>query len=140
MQRFKSDVEDPQRRVRRGVIGILSRGTTYLLVRRAPGIPRGGSWCFPGGHVEHGETSRRAIQRELAEELGIAVAPTQRLGSLRLADLKYVLAVWRVDHTDGGFRLARDEIAAAQWLTPQQIRLLRDGLPSNERVLEMLGV
>lgn len=140
MQRFKSDVEDPQRRVRRGVIGILSRGATYLLVRRAPGIVRGGSWCFPGGHVERGETPRRAIQRELTEELGIKVAPTQRLGSLRLADLKYVLAVWRVDHTGGRFQLARDEIAEAQWLTPQQIRVLRNGLPSNERVLEMLGV
>ncbi|UCC29708.1 MAG: NUDIX domain-containing protein, partial [Phycisphaerales bacterium] len=79
----------PHERVRRGVIGIISSGPAYLVIRRAPGIPMGGYWCFPGGHVEPGETPRQAIKRELAEELGITVVPTERVGSVRV-DAQYV--------------------------------------------------
>ncbi len=128
-----------RRRVRRGVIGVISRGPTYLMIRRAPGITRGGCWCFPGGHVEPGETPRQAVQRELAEELGIEVLPTERVGSVRV-DTSYVLAVWRVRHTGGEFRIAESEIAESRWLTPQQIWEIRPVLRSNNRVLEMLGV
>lgn len=127
------------RRVRRGVIGILARASTYLVIRRAPGIPLGGYWCFPGGHVESGETPRQAIMRELAEELGIDVVPTQRVGSVRV-DTQYVLAVWRVEQVGGELRVAKSEIAEARWWTPSEIRAMRPTLPSNERVLEMLGV
>lgn len=129
----------PKRQVRRGVIGILSRGPTFLTIRRAPELPKGGCWCFPGGHVEPGETSRQAVQRELFEELGIDVAPTERLGAVRVADGRYVLAVWRVRHCSGRLRATPKEISNVRWLTPAEIRAIKPGLPSNERVLEMLG-
>ena len=134
------DTRSPDRRVRRGVIGILSRGPALLMIRRALGIPKGGYWCFPGGHIERGETPRRAVSRELAEELGIGVTPTERLGSVRVRDTNYILAVWRVRHIHYEFRLAEQEIAEVRWLTPSQIRAIRPSLPSNDRVLEMLGV
>ncbi len=126
-------------RVRRGVIGIIARDETYVMIRRAPGIAMGGYWCFPGGHVERGETSRQAIRRELAEELGIEVVPTERVGSVRVGT-QYVLAVWRVRHVRGELTIAKSEIAEAGWFTPSEIRTIRPTLPSNERVLQMLGV
>lgn len=127
-------------RVRRGAIGVIERGRAVLLIRRALGVTRGGLWCFPGGHVELGETSRRAVRRELAEELGIQVTPVDRIGTVRLATRGYVLAVWRVRYTGDWFSPSADEVAELGWFTPTQIRLLKDGMPSNERVLEMLGV
>ena len=129
-----------RRRVRRGVIGILARGAGYLVVRRAYGITKGGFWCFPGGHVEPGETPRAAVRRELAEELGIEVVPTERLGSIRVVDGNYILAVWRVRPVTEVLVIAKREIAEARWLTPTQIRAIRPSLTSNERVLRMLGV
>ena len=126
--------------VRRGVIGVLSRGRDYLMIRRADGVAKPGCWCFPGGHVERGETPRQAVGRELYEELGIHVRPTQRLGSLRILDSRHILVAWRVEHVNGDFRIAQEEIAEIRWVPDDQIRTLHPGLPSNERVLEMLGV
>lgn len=125
-------------RVRRGVIGILRRRERYLLIRRGPNVRKAGYWCFPGGHIEHGETPRVAIQRELAEELGIAVMPEERLGSIRVLHGTYVLAVWKVRQQGGNLIPRPQEIAEVRWLTPSQIRAIQPSLPSNEYVLEML--
>ncbi len=126
--------------VRRGVIGLLRRRDEYLMIRRADGVAKPGTWCFPGGHVESGETPRRAVQRELFEELGILVQPTRRLGAIRVLDSRHILVVWRVDHIGGEFRLADKEIADMRWVRVEEIRSIRPGLPSNDRVMEMLAV
>lgn len=136
----QQNVTPRNHRVRRGVIGILSRGEEYLMIRRSDGVAKPGCWCFPGGHVERGETPRQAVGRELYEELGIHVRPTQRLGSLRVLDSRHILVAWRVEHVDGDFRIAQKEIAEIRWVPGDQIRTIHPGLPSNERVLEMLGV
>jgi len=44
-----------------------------LLAQRLPGTPYPGYWEFPGGKAEAGESMRAALDRELAEELGIEV-------------------------------------------------------------------
>lgn len=48
-------------------------GGTFLMARRPEGKAYAGWWEFPGGKVEPGETARHALDRELAEELGIRV-------------------------------------------------------------------
>ena len=47
----------------------------WLMQRRSFQSAHGGLWEFPGGKVEPGETPQTALARELAEELGIEVAP-----------------------------------------------------------------
>jgi len=126
-------------RVRRGAIGILSRDGLYLMIRRAPGVAKGGCWCFPGGHVEAGETSRRAIEREFAEELGLTVQAMDRLGAVRVGG-RYILAVWRVGYLGGVLQPAEAEIADARWIAPDGLRSVRPGLPSNQHVFDMMGV
>lgn len=127
-------------RVRRGAIGILSRGGRCLMIRRALGIPKGGCWCFPGGHVERGETSRRAVEREFHEELGIDVRAIRRLGAVRVTDSRHVLAVWRVVHTGGTLRPTKKEVDCIKWVPTGEIGTINPGLPSNACVAEIIGV
>ena len=127
------------RPVRRGVIGILERDGAYLMVQRAAGVTMPGAWCFPGGHVEPDETPRRAVVRELAEELGIVVEPTLRLGTVRVLDSRYVLGVWQVSHVGGEFRLAEKEIAAMRWITIDEIAGIKPGMASNAMVVRLLS-
>ena len=132
-------------RVRRGVIGVLRSGDELLAIRRAAGIAKGGCWCFPGGHLEYGETSRMAVVRELREELGIDVEPVRRLGSVRVLDSRHVLAVWEIiqvgaGQIGGGICPAESEIAEVRWMTANGLREIQPSLPSNARVLAMLGV
>ena len=57
------------------VVAAVIRDATgkILLTRRPDGSHMGGLWEFPGGKVEAGEAPIAALERELDEELAIAV-------------------------------------------------------------------
>jgi 8-oxo-dGTP diphosphatase len=58
------------------VAGVLVDGAGRILIaQRPPGKHLAGMWEFPGGKLEPGETPLMALERELGEELGIAVDP-----------------------------------------------------------------
>jgi 8-oxo-dGTP diphosphatase len=58
------------------VAGVLVDGAGRILIaQRPPGKHLAGMWEFPGGKLEAGETPPMALERELDEELGIAVDP-----------------------------------------------------------------
>ena len=123
--------------VRRGAIGVLIRASTHLMIRRATGVRAGGAWCYPGGHLERGENSRRAIEREFEEELGLEVEARARLGALRIRR-EYILAVWRVRLRGGELRPAPEEVAEVRWVPPGEVAALAPGLASNVEVLALL--
>lgn len=51
-----------------------------LVARRAAHVSNAGRWEFPGGKVEAGEDPRRALEREIAEELTLEIAAGDFLG------------------------------------------------------------
>jgi 8-oxo-dGTP pyrophosphatase MutT (NUDIX family) len=56
---------------------------SFLLTRRASRLRNhAGQWALPGGRVDEGESVEDAARRELAEELGVMVAPADVLGRL----------------------------------------------------------
>ncbi len=55
------------------VASVIEAGNSFLICQRPLHKRHGGLWEFPGGKVEAGETYFAAVQRELAEELGVRV-------------------------------------------------------------------
>ncbi len=52
-------------------VGILVDDGFALVARRRPGKHLEGSWEFPGGKVQPGETCEQALRREFQEEIGV---------------------------------------------------------------------
>jgi len=124
-------------KLQRGVIGVIPRDGRVLMVRRAFGIAKGGAWCFPGGHLEAGETAEEALCREMREELGIETGVEDHLGSIHVAG-GYVLEVYIASCLNPLLRPAPAEIADVRWVQTDEIATIEPGLPSNGDVLKML--
>ena len=62
------------------VAGILQKDNTILLVTRGK-EPEKGKLDLPGGFVDHEETAKEALQREIREELNIEITDIQFFSS-----------------------------------------------------------
>jgi 8-oxo-dGTP diphosphatase len=121
-----------------GVVAVLPRDGCLLVIQRAAGILAGGTWCFPGGAIEPGETAEAALIREIDEELGVAVRPVREIWQCDLNDGNLVLHWWLT-----AFAIDRDpplhpnpsEVADARWLAPAEIAELPMLLESNRLFL-----
>lgn len=74
-----------------------------LLSRRPDHVHQGGLWEFPGGKVEAGEEVMAALNRELAEELGLQCLAARPLITVHhhYADKQVWLDVWCVERWTG---------------------------------------
>ncbi len=59
-------------RPRVGVGIMVFKGGSVLLGKRL-GSHGAGEWCFPGGHLEFGESLKKGALRELKEECGVKI-------------------------------------------------------------------
>lgn len=113
------------------VAAALTRADGRILVQqRRAGARHGGLWEFPGGKPEPGESLTSALARELAEELGIVVDPSDCL-PLAFSSVDppaagacatLLLLLYRVGHWAGEPAcLAADRLA---WVSPDALHTL----------------
>ncbi len=103
---------------------VLLDGEGRLLIAKRPvGRPLAGLWEFPGGKVEPGESPEHALIRELAEELGIAIAP-EDLAPLTFAshhypDFHLLMPLYLCRHWRG--TVSARERQELLWVRPQEL-------------------
>jgi len=82
---------------------IIERDGVVLIARRPPSGRHPGSWEFPGGKVEPGESPRECLAREMEEEVEIAVVVGEELATVRHTyhDLAIDLLAFRCEIVEG---------------------------------------
>ena len=78
------------------VIGVLENKGKYFIQKRPPKGLLADFWEFPGGKVEKGEELKRALARELKEELGIEIISARHLMDVShfYTEFRVNLSVW----------------------------------------------
>ena len=103
--------------------GVVVENGRVLLGQRKAGTHLGGAWELPGGKVEPGEDPRRALERELAEELGIET----RAGDVfevtfhRYPDKDVLLLFFDATRLPGSPQPRALDVAALRWATADEL-------------------
>jgi mutator protein MutT len=125
--------------MQRAIAAIVIRQDRFLVIRRAAGVAAPRKLCFPGGHVEAGETEPDAVQRELLEELGVIARPLRRVWESTTA-WGVRLAWWltELEHHDSP-RPNPAEVEAVFWHTPAELARSPLLLENNRAFLQALA-
>ena len=117
---------------------VIERDGTVLIGRRKKTDRFGGVWEFPGGKIRADETHRRALIREIQEELGVSVRVGECIATVNHAysHFRVTLNVYRCEHV-GGSPQPKSH-TALKWVRPQDFH--RFAFPkANHKFLEALG-
>lgn len=104
------------------VLGIIFNPQHEVLIaQRLPGKHLSGLWEFPGGKVEHQETSAQALNREMHEEIGIEVTAAKFLLQVNYdyPDKSVQLDAWEITRFSGTPH--GKEGQPIQWLRTQEL-------------------
>ena len=107
------------------VAGLLIREDKILVAKRALHKTHGGLWEFPGGKIERGEEPSEALQRELLEELSVAVCVGSFVASSQVLseDIEIEMSVFAVQILRGD--LINKEHEELRWISPQEVAELK---------------
>lgn len=91
-------------------------------------------WAFPGGGIDPGERPVDAAAREVWEETGWLVRPTELLGCLGGPEfqvtypngdrLAFVTTVYRAERTGGTQQACEEEVGGLGWFTMDEVLAL----------------
>lgn len=133
MANFPDSAAQPIRR--HGVVAVILRESRFLVIRRSQHVAAPGKYCFPGGGIEPGESEVVALQRELLEELRVAIEPRHCLWQ-SVTPWQVALSWWLAElptHLEPQAEPA--EVESVHWLTAAEMSALPELLESNHHFL-----
>jgi 8-oxo-dGTP diphosphatase len=106
---------------------VVADGDGRWLVLRRAGAHGAGTWGLPGGHQEFDESPEGTAVREVAEETGLTVVASARLGftddPMPEIGRHYVTLFLGCTRVAGEARILEpDKATELAWLTPDELR------------------
>ena len=100
-------------------------GVRGLLMVTRGHEPLAGRWSLPGGSLEAGERIRDGVRREVLEETGLRVEPTELAGVFEaLGPPHFVILDYFARALDGTDPVAGHDAAAARWVPLAEVAAL----------------
>lgn len=106
-------------RISPAMMALVTRGRE-LLLGRGVGFPPG-RYSALAGFVEAGESIEDAVAREVYEETGIEVCNLRYFGSQSWPFPNSLMIAFRAEYAGGEIRVDPNELADAQWFTPEAL-------------------
>lgn len=98
---------------------VIRNGMVLLIKRRPNSRAFPNYWAFPGGHVDHGESTEQAVLRELQEETGVEGRIVDLVGVFskpgRDPRGPYVTAAYLVEALTLDHQAGDDAVECAWW-------------------------
>ncbi len=113
-------------RISPAMMALVTRGRE-LLLGRGVGFPPG-RYSALAGFVEAGESIEDAVAREVLEETGIEVCNLRYFGSQSWPFPNSLMIAFRAEYAGGEIRVDPNELADAQWFTPEALPKLPPNL------------
>jgi len=125
-----------------GVGVVVWRGDRVLMIRRGR-PPRMGQWSLPGGAQSVGETVFECAVREVLEETGLHVVPTEvvtvvdamTLDDTGAVQFHYTIVEVAAESAEGE-AVCADDALEARWVTVEQVAELTEW-DETERVIRL---
>lgn len=122
------------------VAAVFERDGQVLACRRGANQTGAGTWEFPGGKVEPGESPEAALAREVREELGVSIEVGRLLDrtTTRVGAVLIDLATYAV-RPIGQFPTASSDHDALRWVGRSELGALGWALPDLPTVALLAG-
>jgi len=118
-------------------VAVIRRGGKFLLQKRPEGTHLGGSWEFPGGRVERGESPIAAARREASEEASIDIGDAVLFHVEEHAYPDRTVRIHFFLSTDAGGERGGGAGGELLWATLDEIGALRTPA-ANRRAIQLL--
>jgi 8-oxo-dGTP diphosphatase len=108
------------------VIALITFENRVLLIQRGVD-PAKGQWALPGGYMDAGEMPDLALQREVREEVGLAICVHHLLEIFPMAGPgvvnKGIVLAFAATPTDGSMAVlvSDDDVMDAGWFAPDEL-------------------
>lgn len=120
------------------VAAIIERQGRFLFGKRSPHkLSAPGYWCPISGRVEAGESQAAAVEREVAEEVGLRVRAREKVAECDTHDGTALIHWWRCEPLDDApARLANAEHTELAWCSVSELRRLSPVFAEDVAILE----